>query len=112
MFINCTRAIVEWLYERTNDQEVVSSNPGTESWPILCITDATVNFTIKIVDFSGIQTRTVGIEVKHADHVTTTTALFNSLFKPLNLQMVHHSFIEADSFGTYLHWFKLMMGNT
>ena len=31
------------------------------------------NFTEKTEDVSGIQTRIVGVEGKHADHLTTTT---------------------------------------
>ena len=34
----------------------------------------------KIVDFSGIRTGIVGVEGKHADHLTITTALQSSLF--------------------------------
>ena len=33
-----------------------------------------LNFTEKTVGFSGFQTQIVGIEGKHADHLTTTTA--------------------------------------
>ena len=32
------------------------------------------NYSEKIVGFSGIQTRIVGVEGEHADHLTTTTA--------------------------------------
>ena len=35
---------------------------------------ASTNSTEKTVDFSGIRTRTVGVEGEHADHLTTTTA--------------------------------------
>ena len=33
-------------------------------------------YRIKIVDFSGIRTRIVGVESEHTDHLTTTTAQF------------------------------------
>ena len=32
------------------------------------------NYSEKIVGFSGIRTRIVGVEGEHADHLTTTTA--------------------------------------
>ena len=35
---------------------------------------ANTNVTERAVDVSGIRTRIVGIEGKHADHLTTTTA--------------------------------------
>ena len=37
------------------------------------------NITERTVDFSGIQTRIVGVEGKHAYQLTTTTALLNCL---------------------------------
>ena len=38
------------------------------------------NFTGKTVDVSGIRTRIVGVEGEHTDHLTTTTALRESVF--------------------------------
>ena len=35
---------------------------------------SSTNFTEKAVDFSGIQTHTVGVDGKQADHLPTTTA--------------------------------------
>ena len=37
------------------------------------------NFTEKIGGFSGIQTRIIGVEGKHTDHLNTLTALFTIL---------------------------------
>ena len=53
-------------------------------------------YRIKTVDFSGIQTRIDGVEGKHADHVTTTTAHGQKQFRHL-LKMI---------------WDKLRMLNT
>ena len=35
------------------------------------------NFAEKTVDVTGVQTRIVGVEDKHADHLTTTTTTAN-----------------------------------
>ena len=40
---------------------------------------------IKMVDFSGNQTRIVGVEGEHADHLTTTTAQLTRMFALFNL---------------------------
>ena len=41
------------------------------------------NFTEKTVDFSGIQTRIVGLEGKHVDQMTTTAGQTNSVLNSL-----------------------------
>ena len=51
------------------------------------------NFTGKTEDFSGIQTRIVGVEGEHADHLTTTTAR-----PPLLLKMTNFYFEEGPLF--------------
>ena len=43
-------------------------------------------YTIKIVDFSGIQTRIIGVDGEHADHLTTTM------------------YLQISSFLTDFHW--------
>ena len=46
-----------------------------KSWPLFCLFSFFSNTMLqKTVSFSGIRTRIVGIEGKHADHLTTTTA--------------------------------------
>ena len=46
------------------------------------------NITEKTVDFSGIRTQIIGLEGKHADHLTTTTALPNiTCFKAVGNMM-------------------------
>ena len=51
-------------------------------------------YTIKIVDFSGIQTRIIGVDGEHADHLTTTTGLQISSF----LTDFHHLFQFLQNF--------------
>ena len=50
-----------------------------------------LQFYKKIVDFSRVRTRIVGIEGEHDDHLTTTTALNMNM----HLQFVHLSLSEV-----------------
>ena len=49
------------------------NGPATASFCLFSFFSNT-NFTEKTVGFSGIQTRIVGVEGDHAEHLTTTTA--------------------------------------
>ena len=53
-----------------------------QTWPLFCFfcSFLNTNFTGKTVDVSGIRTRIVGVEGEHTDHLTTTTALRESVF--------------------------------
>ena len=66
--------------------------------PLFCLFSFFSNtfFTEKTVDASGIQTRIVGVEGKHADHLTTTTALIESFLKIkiISFEMTHTSVLH------------------
>ena len=48
-----------------------------QSRPLLLIFNSfQIQFYRKIEDFNGIRTQIIGVEGKHADHLTTTTASY------------------------------------
>ena len=72
MFTNCQ------LLNEPPTMTLFGRTTGPYNWQsktFLCIWSEDTIFTEKTIDVSGIRTRIDGSEGKHADHLTTTTAL-------------------------------------
>ena len=76
------------------------------------------NFTETTVGFSGIRTRIIGVEGKHADHLATTTSshvckrvFLMCFFSQYLLYILPLVFIEHNWFPTIYYWFGISRHN-